>query len=81
MDNILVVVLAKRAPIHPNPNGLTLVELINRQANVLRVQGLDAYDGTPKLDIKPYLDRENGRLTAVTDFRIPKWLTTAESAD
>ena len=48
-----VGVLATRAPIHPNPIGLTLVELIGREDDILHVQGLDAYDGTPVLDIKP----------------------------
>jgi tRNA-Thr(GGU) m(6)t(6)A37 methyltransferase TsaA len=70
-----VGILATRAPIHPNPIGLTLVELIGREKNVLLVRGLDAYDGTPVLDIKPYPDWERGRLLVVTDFRVPKWLT------
>ena len=73
-DKPPVGVLATRAPIHPNPIGLTLVELINREENALRVRGLDAYDGTPVLDIKPYPDWEAGRLIVVTDFRVPEWL-------
>jgi tRNA-Thr(GGU) m(6)t(6)A37 methyltransferase TsaA len=67
-------ILATRAPIHPNPIGLTLVELVKREQNVLWVKGLDALDGTPVLDIKPYPDWERGRLIVVTDFRVPKWL-------
>jgi tRNA-Thr(GGU) m(6)t(6)A37 methyltransferase TsaA len=67
-------ILATRAPIHPNPIGLTLVDLINREKNVIHVRGLDAYDGTPVLDIKPYPDWDHGRLIIVTDFRIPEWL-------
>jgi tRNA-Thr(GGU) m(6)t(6)A37 methyltransferase TsaA len=51
-------IFATRAPIHPNPIGLTLVELVRREENVLWVRGLDAYDGTPVLDIKPYPDWE-----------------------
>ena len=47
---------ATRDPIHPNPIGLTLVELEKREGNVLWVRGLDAYDGTPVLDLKPYPD-------------------------
>ena len=54
-DMPLVGVLATRAPLRPNPIGLTIVELLERQENTLRVRGLDAYDGTPVLDIKPYL--------------------------
>ncbi len=69
-----VGVLAARSPIHPNPLGLTLVEVVKREANVLWVRGLDAYDGTPVLDVKPYPDWEQGKLVLVTDFRIPEWL-------
>ena len=69
-----VGILATRAPIRPNPIGLTLVELVKHEGNTLWVKGLDAYDGTPVLDIKPYPDWERGRLVVVTDFRIPEWL-------
>ena len=67
-------ILATRAPIHPNPIGLTLVRLIRREKNMLQVQGLDAYDGTPILDIKPYPDWERGQFIVVTDFRVPEWV-------
>ena len=67
--------LAARSPIHPNPIGLTLVELVKRDENVLWVRGLDAYEGTPVVDIKPYPDWEQGRFQVVTDFRVPAWLT------
>ena len=62
--------LAVRSPIHPNPLGLTLVELVKRQGNILWVKGLDALDGTPVLDIKPYPDWEQGRFITVFDFRV-----------
>jgi tRNA (Thr-GGU) A37 N-methylase len=64
-------ILATWAPIHPNPIGLTLVELVRREKNVLWVRGLDAYDGTPVLDIKPYPDWERGRLIVVTNSSSP----------
>jgi tRNA-Thr(GGU) m(6)t(6)A37 methyltransferase TsaA len=67
-------IFAARSPIHPSALGLTLVELVRREGNVLWVRGLDAYDGTPVLDIKPYPDWEAGRLLVVTDFRVPAWL-------
>jgi tRNA-Thr(GGU) m(6)t(6)A37 methyltransferase TsaA len=70
-----VGVLAARSPIHPNPLGLTLVELLRREGNVLWVRGLDAYDGTPVMDVKPYPDWEQGHFIVVTDFRVPGWLT------
>ncbi len=41
----------------PNPIGLTVVKLVKREGRILRVQGIDAFDGTPVLDIKPYVPR------------------------
>ena len=48
-------VFATRSPRRPNPIGLTVVELLRREGPVLHVRGLDMLDGTPILDIKPYL--------------------------
>lgn len=67
-----VGIFATRAPIHPNPVGLTLVEIVKREKNVLWVRGLDALNGTPVLDIKPYPDWEKGHWLVVTRFRTPK---------
>ena len=69
-----VGIFATRAPVRPNPIGLTLVELVKRRENTLWVRGLDAFHGTPVLDIKPYPDWERGRLIVVTDFKVPMWL-------
>jgi tRNA (adenine37-N6)-methyltransferase len=48
-------VFATRSPRRPNPLGLTVVELLRREGNRLHVRGVDMLDGTPILDIKPYL--------------------------
>lgn len=48
-------VFATRSPRRPNPIGLTVVRLLERQGNRLLVRGVDMLDGTPILDIKPYL--------------------------
>ena len=48
-------VFAVRSPNRPNPIGLTIVELEGRSGRTLAVRGLDAYDGSPVLDIKPYI--------------------------
>jgi tRNA (adenine37-N6)-methyltransferase len=48
-------VLATRSPRHPNPIGLSLVELVAVDAGALRVRGVDLVDGTPVLDVKPYV--------------------------
>lgn len=46
-------VFSTRSPIRPNCIGLTVVKLENRKNNVLKVRGLDAFNGTPVLDLKP----------------------------
>jgi tRNA-Thr(GGU) m(6)t(6)A37 methyltransferase TsaA len=48
-------VFATRSPRRPNPLGLTVVELLKRDGSTLHVRGVDMLDGTPVLDIKPYL--------------------------
>lgn len=47
-------VFATRSPNRPNPVAFSVVDLLGRQGNVLRVRGLDVLDGTPVVDIKPY---------------------------
>lgn len=54
MDLPLIGIFATRTMLRPNPIGLTLVKLLRVEGNVLTVQGLDAYDDTPVLDVKPY---------------------------
>jgi tRNA (adenine37-N6)-methyltransferase len=54
-DNRSHGVFATRSPRRPNPIGLSIVELLRREGPRLNVRGLDMLDGTPILDIKPYL--------------------------
>ena len=54
-DNRPHGVFATRSPYRPNPIGLTVVELLRRDGTDLHVRGIDMLDGTPILDIKPYL--------------------------
>jgi len=54
-DNRPHGVFATRSPRRPNPIGLTVVQLLAREGRFVRVRGLDMLDGTPILDIKPYL--------------------------
>jgi tRNA (adenine37-N6)-methyltransferase len=66
-------VFATRSPQRPNPIGLTVVELLGREGPVLRVRGIDMLDGTPILDIKPYLSN-------VPPERLRRgWLAEAEA--
>jgi tRNA-Thr(GGU) m(6)t(6)A37 methyltransferase TsaA len=71
-DLPLVGIFSTRTPYRPNPIGLQVVELVCREANVLTIRGIDAYDGSPILDIKPYLQRGD----CVTQTTIPAWLKT-----
>ena len=72
-DMPLLGVFATRTMLRPNPIGLTLVELIKVENNVLTVRGLDAYNGTPVLDIKPF-DTWDTAKTA----KMPQWWTRLE---
>ena len=72
-DMPLLGVFATRTMLRPNPIGLTLVELIKVENNVLTVRGLDAYNGTPVLDIKPFDTWD----TAKTP-KMPQWWTRLE---
>jgi tRNA-Thr(GGU) m(6)t(6)A37 methyltransferase TsaA len=65
-------VFATRSPRRPNPIGLTVVELLGRDGPRLRVRGVDMLDGTPVLDLKPYL-------SSVPPDRLRRgWLEDAE---
>lgn len=66
----LVGVLTTRSPARPNPIGITTVELVERQGNVLNVAGLDAIDGAPVIDIKPYIPGYDSPPRAET----PDWI-------
>ncbi len=55
MDNKLRGVFATRAPSHPNPIGISVVHLIKIKDNILHIENIDIVDGTPLLDIKPYV--------------------------
>ena len=67
----LVGRLATRSPSRPNPVGQATVKLLERRGNILKVKGLDAIDGTPVIDIKPYLPGYD----SAPDARAPKWTT------
>jgi tRNA-Thr(GGU) m(6)t(6)A37 methyltransferase TsaA len=62
--------LATRSPARLNPIGICAVELLEVRGNVLRVRGLDALDGSPVLDLKPYLARGD----AIANTRVGAWV-------
>jgi len=71
----LLGVFALDSPTRPNPIGLTLVRLLGRQGRLLKVSGLDFFDGTPILDIKSY--RPTYR---VDEFSVPDWYKNLQDA-
>jgi tRNA-Thr(GGU) m(6)t(6)A37 methyltransferase TsaA len=67
----LLGLFATRTPNRPNPVGKAMVRLLQRRGNILRVEGLDAIDGTPVIDIKPYIPGYD----SVTNAKVPPWIT------
>ena len=69
-EHSLMGVFATRSPDRPNPIGKATVRLLQRQGNVLIVEGLDAIDGTPVIDIKPYIPGYD----SVKNAKAPPWV-------
>ena len=63
-------IFATRSPARPNPVLVSTVPLLTREGHVLKVKGLEAVDGSPLIDIKPYVDVYHG----VENPRFPDWL-------
>jgi tRNA (Thr-GGU) A37 N-methylase len=63
------------SPARPNPVLTTVVRLVRRRDNVLEVTGLDAINGSPVIDIKPYVSEFYPR----EDIRIPAWMEQIQS--
>ena len=68
-DSPLVGLFATRSPHRPNPVGKATVRLLERRGNILKVEGLDAINGTPVIDIKPYIPGYD----SATDAKVPQW--------
>lgn len=67
-----VGVFAQRTKFRPNPIGVTPARLVSINANVLTVRGLDALDGTPVLDVKPYIPEFDG--VPEKDVKLAGWV-------
>ena len=73
--NVEVGVFACRSPSRPNPIGLCVVELVKVDACNLTVKGLDAIEGSPIIDIKPYIPRAD----SVPEAQVPEWMLHGSS--
>jgi len=67
-DYPLMGAFATRTPNRPSRIALTTCRLLSVNGDVLRVRGLDAYDGAPVIDIKPYTGKP------IENVRLPEWL-------
>jgi tRNA-Thr(GGU) m(6)t(6)A37 methyltransferase TsaA len=61
LDTELRGLFATRSPSRPNPIGISIVRLLGIDGRVLRIEGVDLLDGTPVLDIKPYVREFDGQ--------------------
>ena len=74
-DLPLLGVFATRSMFRPNPIGLTIVELVKKENKALLVRGLDAFNLTPVLDLKPFYFWDQDKLT------VPEWWHNLERLD
>ncbi len=68
-DNPLTGVFATRSPVRPNPVSITVCRLVERRDDILVVEGLDAYNDTPVIDLKSYTTKYE-----VDSPEFPKWI-------
>ena len=61
LDENLHGIFSCRHPNRPNPIGISTVKLVERRRNILLVEGIDTLDGTPLIDIKPYVPKFDER--------------------
>jgi len=57
--SIEVGIFASRSPNRPNPIGMSIVEILHIENNIIYISPIDAFDGTPVLDIKPYIPNKD----------------------
>lgn len=63
-------VFATRSPVRPNPIGMSVCKILSVEKNSIRINAIDAQDGTPVMDIKPYIPRNN----SIPNASCPEWL-------
>ncbi|MCX8037952.1 MAG: tRNA (N6-threonylcarbamoyladenosine(37)-N6)-methyltransferase TrmO [Candidatus Sumerlaeia bacterium] len=68
VENPLTGVFATRAPMRPNPIALTVCKIAAIEDCRIHVEGMDAFDGSPVLDLKPYVPTDR-----IAELRVPQW--------
>jgi tRNA-Thr(GGU) m(6)t(6)A37 methyltransferase TsaA len=75
LENPLIGVFSTRSQARPNPILITAVKILEREKRIIRVKGLDAYDATPIIDIKPYIPY----FDSTEEINLPEWVKSLES--
>jgi tRNA-Thr(GGU) m(6)t(6)A37 methyltransferase TsaA len=75
--NPLTGVFATRAPVRPNLIGFTCCRIISIKKNILEVEGLDAREGSPVLDLKPYIPGSD----SIPEAQVPAWVKKPRGGD
>lgn len=63
-------VFATRSPVRPNPIGMSVCKILSVKKNSIRIDAIDAHDGTPVIDIKPYIPEND----SIPNTSCPKWV-------
>ncbi|MDY6853982.1 MAG: tRNA (N6-threonylcarbamoyladenosine(37)-N6)-methyltransferase TrmO [Thermodesulfobacteriota bacterium] len=77
MANPLTGVFATRSPARPNLIAISVCKILGVEGNIVHIDKTDALNGTPVIDIKPYIPR----IDAISDARIPKWMESFADFD
>ena len=68
-ENPLTGVFATRSPLRPNPIAISTCKILSIDVKIIHIDEIDAFDGTPVIDIKPCISR----LDLISDVRVPDW--------
>ena len=69
-QNSLHGVFATRSPIRPNLIGISICEILSIKDNIIHIDTIDAFDGSPVIDLKPYIPT----IDSITDVQVPEWV-------
>jgi len=69
-QNPLQGVFATRSPVRPNLIGLSICKILSIEENIIRIDTIDAYDGSPVIDLKPYIPD----IDSEEDVQVPEWV-------
>jgi len=68
--NPLTGVFATRSPVRPNLIGISICKILSIDGNIIHIDKIDALDGSPVIDLKPYIPRDD----SIPDARVPEWV-------